>query len=580
MPTARVEPTTFAQLNETTFVTHNGRDSTLQAVLDHVDQGNDIQTVHVMRTATVGATLVQIPDDAPATLEEAATRKDGKEWMKAYDTEVSALQANDTWEVVPASSMPKSKRKLRWKIVFKIKMDATRTRIEKYKARVCVKGFTQRPGQDYSETYAPVTSYDTVRIALSVAASRGWLVETADVKNAFVQAELHDEIYMELLPGMVTTNAAGDDVVLCLRKSLYGLKQAATEWNHTLDAWMRNNGFNASIKDPCLYVHAQRALHVLTYVDDLLIMGAESETVEWFKRKLTATFASTLGGHIKQYLGMVVKYDTTSRAITLTQQGYLAEVLMRFGYAECRVVKTPEQPSSHLSADDDAPRGDLARYQSIVGSLMYGALLTRPDLSHAVGQLARFAANPTKEHEAAAERVLRYLSGTARLCLTLTTGELTLRGYADADFAGDPDSAKSTTGYIFKLGAATIAWSSKLQGVTANSTTCAEYIALNSAGMHGLYLLAIMRDLGVEIDGPLLLFEDNKPTIATASGTQTGKSLRHLRVAFHWLKEQVAEATIKLEYISTTLQVADLFTKALPAETFLRLSCVALGAVT
>ena len=275
-------------------------------------------TGHVASTCITGS-------NEPTTVADAFARPDGDKWRAALDAEVESLQANSTWTLVLRDNVPKSARILKTKVVFKIKHQADGT-IERYKARVVVKGFLQRPGLDYSEVFSPVVHFDTVRVLLSLAASFNLDVQHMDFQTAFLNSEIKEELYMEVPDGVPNTDAQGRQLVCKLNKSIYGLKQAPRCWNELLNDWMLQQGFARTDADPCLYVRAvgdniAKAMLVTVWVDDLIIVTGDAEALVELKTALTTKFKMKDLGKIAFCLGMEIKREPGK--LTLHQSKYI-----------------------------------------------------------------------------------------------------------------------------------------------------------------------------------------------------------------------------------------------------------------
>jgi hypothetical protein len=249
-------------------------------------------------------------------------------------------------------------------------------------------------------------------------------------------------------------------------------------------------------------------------------------------------------------------------------------VLERFRMQDCKPVFTPQVPGSNLTKDPPPPADgvvveddddvDPVRYRELVGSLMYAATCTRPDIAAAVGRLARYMSNPAKHHWVAAKHVLRYLKGTTNLGLTFTRGTAPpiLLGYTDADLASDKDTRRSTTAYVFTLGGAAVSWASKLQDTIATSTAEAEYMAACAATQEAVHLRLLLREIGMP-QQCTVIFEDNQPCIHIASNPVTSERSKHIDVRYLYVREKVHRGEVMLRYLPTGDMVADSLTKNL-----------------
>ncbi|WVZ90573.1 hypothetical protein U9M48_036864 [Paspalum notatum var. saurae] len=387
--------------------------------------------------------LVAIGDDL-ASVEEA---KASKEWRMAMLEEIGSIEENKTWSLV---DLLRGHRAIGLKWVFKLKRDE-HGEIVKHKVRLVAKGYVKRQGIDFEEVFAPVARMESVRVALAVAAHYGWSVHHMDVKSAFLNGELAEEVYVAQPPGF--TAAGHEGKVLRLHKALYCLRQAPRAWNAKLDASLHELGFTKNKCEHGLYMRGAAASRLLVgvYVDDLLIMGEQPMEIEAFKVETKKLFKMSDLGPLSYYLGIEVKQGR--RGIELHQSAYAIKLLDKASMGRCNACTTPMEVRPKLSKNGTSPVVDATLYRSLIGSLRY-LLHTRPELLFVVGYLSRFMAEPRMEHMAAMKQVLRYIKGTADYGLFYTNGgdKLELVGYSDSDMAGDVDDRKSTTGVIFFLG--------------------------------------------------------------------------------------------------------------------------------
>ena len=393
-----------------------------------------------------------------------------------------------------------------------------------------------------------------------------------DVNTAFLNADVEEEIYMRQLEGFEVRGPNGEELVCKLKKSIYGLKQASRNWYHTIDHWMKQYGFQASEADPCVYVKRedQEVIVVIIFVDDLIITGSCERIVQDFKAAISKRFSMKDLGALKWILGVEIKRDRSRRRIEMTQKAYINQMLERFGLAECKSVGAPaEGVLTRISAEEGGRPDKL--YMSMVGSLLYAAMITRPDITYAVQALGRHLQASGEEHIIAAKRVLRYLQGTKDLGLIYEpkgdgTEQPSIFGYSDADWGGDRDTRRSTTGYLFMIEEAggAVSWGSKLQPTVALSSAEAEYMAACAAVQEAIHLRLLLRDLGFEQKEPTVIFEDNQGCIALSDNPVFHKRTKHIDIRYHFIRERVASGEVELKYVATEHQLADLLTKGLP----------------
>ena len=421
------------------------------------------------------------------TVVEALTGADACKWEQAMKEEMSSLMENKTWAY---EQLPARRKAIRCKWVFKIKVKADGS-LDKYKARLVAKGYSQKEGIDYKETYAPVAKLTSVRSLLGVAAMHNLEIHQMDVKTAFLNGDLEEEMFMEQPEGFKDRGTQGK--VCKLVKSLYGQKQAPRQWNKKLHEALIAIEFQQFHSDPCLYVRASEdAIVVLgVYVDDFIIVASSMQILAEIKGLLSTKFQMEDIGELKSFLGMSIRRDRENKLLWLSQEKYCADILKRFNMQDCKSGSTPMEKNS----DDTLEEQKVFNipYQNAVGSLMYLMVCTRPDLSFAVCKVSQKNKSPTNQDWQAVKRIFRYLQGTQHYELCYNgRSEANLYGYNDADFAGDPSDRKSTSGYVFILAGGAISWSSKKQASVATSTLEAEYIALAAAAKEALWLFLLL----------------------------------------------------------------------------------------
>ncbi|XP_022751424.1 uncharacterized protein LOC111300070 [Durio zibethinus] len=380
---------------------------------------------------------------------------------------------------------------VRW--IFKTKLNADGS-INKLKARLVAKGYSQQLGVDFSERFAPVARLDTIRLLLALVTQQSWKIYQLDVKSAFLNGYLEEEIYIEQLDGFVAKGHEGK--VYLLKKALYGLKQAPRVWNSRIDDNLLKLGFKKSFSEATLYIkvfNSNDLLIVSLYVDDLLVTGSKSALMKDFKLQMQEIFEMTDMREMSYFLGMEIHQD--QQGIFICQRKYANEILNKFGMENCKPVNTPLAQNEKLIKEDGANKVDGSIYRNLVGCLLY-LTATSPDIMYAVNLLSRFIQNPSELHFKAAKRVLRYVKGTSELGIWFKKNESSrLVGFTDSDWAGSHKDMKSTSGYVFFIGLNVFSWNSKKQGTVAQSTAEAEYIAAAAAVNQAIWLRKILMDL-------------------------------------------------------------------------------------
>ena len=504
----------------------------------------------------------------PLTYEQAMQSEQATEWRAAMDDELRSLAANNTWTM---ATPPPGVKPIASKWVYKLKTDS-RGNIDRFKARLVAKGFTQRAGIDYTEVYAPVSKPATLRTLLATVAAQDLELHQLDIKTAFLNGELEEDIWLQQPPGY----QEGDGTLAChLHKSLYGLKQASRSWHLRLHEELTTYGFTASTADPGLYTYSGKSgpTYLLVYVDDILIAAPDLAAVKTIKSKLSASFDAHDLGPAEFFLGMSITRDRPNKALKLAQPLLTTEILSDYGMLDCAPKSTPLSSTAKVTGDGELLAAEMP-YRQLVGSLLYLSVCTRPDIAHAVGALSKYLAAPTTDHWLMAKRVLRYLAGTTSTGINFT-GTSSITGYCDADYAGDLDTRRSTTAYVFTLNGGAISWNSRRQPTVAASTTEAEYMAAAAAVKEGLWLRTLLADMSLS-HANITIMADNQSAIKLLKNPISSQRSKHIDVAYHFARERVMRHEICFKYISTDKMIADALTKAVP-ETKLALCRTGMG---
>jgi hypothetical protein len=501
----------------------------------------------------------------PKSLAEARSRSDWHCWKEAMDREISTLEKAGTWDTVPR---PTGKNIVGSKWVFRVKRKADGS-VDKYKARLVARGFTQIYGVDYFTTYSPVAKLTSFRTLLAIAARYDWDIESFDFNGAYLNGELEDneEIYMQSPPGY----DSDAHTVKYLRKSLYGLKQAGRRWYDTLARALTDLGFVISSADPgVFYTRVDEHLLVLAvHVDDCILTGSSPDLIAQYKTKLNACYALTDLGPIHWLLGIKITRDRMARTISLSQSSYIDALVSRFSLADAKPQRTPMVPNvvygkkDSPSSPDEAARMKRTPYREAIGSLMYAAVATRPDIAFAVSHLSQFLDNPGVAHWEAVKRVIRYLATTKSFELTYGGERHDLEGYTDADGATQ-DHRRAISGYAFLLDGGAISWGSKKQELITLSTAEAEFVAATHAAKEAIWLQRFLHELLPNPLPPTPLFCDNQAALRLATNDNYHARTKHIDVRYHFIRYAAASGSIALYYCPTEDMVADLLTKSLP----------------
>jgi hypothetical protein len=460
--------------------------------------------------------MTYLVDKDPFTYKEAMSTQDAPQWKEAIKSEIDSIMQNHT-------------------------------------------------GLDFFDTYSPVTRITSIRTLLAIAAIHNLEIHQMDVKTAFLNGELEEEIYMEQPEGFI---APGKEKKVCrLVKSLYGLKQAPKQWHEKFDNVMLSNGFKINECDKCVYIKVTKSGYAIVclYVDDMLIFGSNNDIIKATKNMLRSQFDMKDMGIADVILG--IKITRTSEGIALSQSHYIEKVLERFKTHYTGVAKTPEDLNLHLTKNAGASISQV-EYARVIGSLMYVTNCTRPDMAHAVNVLSRYTSNPGRDHWKAITRVLNYLNYTSSYGLHYTRYPPVLEGYTDANWISDTKNSKATSGYVFTLGGAAVSWKSSKQTCIARSTMESEFIALDKAGEEAEWLRNFLEDIPMwEQPVPAICIHcDSQSAIGRAlSSMYNGKS-RHIRRRHKTVRQLLSNGIISIEYIRSAENLADPFTKGLARE--------------
>jgi len=456
----------------------------------------------------------------------------------------------------------------KWVLRRKFNVDGTVARL---KARLVIKGYRQVYGIDYTETFASVVRFTTVKFLLAQAAVRGLEVDHLDVDTAFLNPHLKEEVYMEIPEYFwrVEKQRTQSTCYLRLHKSLYGLKQAPYEWYTEVDQYLASIGFTKSKADPNLYIRG--SVYLLLFVDDNLIIGLRPE-IEEVKAQFRSKWKCKDLGPVTQFIGLQI--ERQAKILKIHQSVYITKLLERFGLAKCNSRKLPFDSGVTLT-DDPEPFTDqnlIKLYQQITGCLIYLANRTRPDISWNVTQLARFMSCPGESHLRASKEVLRYLAGTQThgTVFDCNHPSVALLAYSDASY-GTAYDGKSYTGWLVQYCGSSVSWTSTVQRCTAQSTMESELIAASEISKE----LAWFEKLWQEVVGAQqipTLYCDNQPTLDIIQNPKNHPKTKHIKIRYFYVQDDmVRTGRLKIEHIASENQLADILTKQLPYERFQRL---------
>ncbi|KID83774.1 reverse transcriptase family protein [Metarhizium guizhouense ARSEF 977] len=498
----------------------------------------------------------------------------GPEFKEAIRKELHDLLQRGTWRLVERDEARGVPLPLKWVFTYKFDQDGY---LQRCKARVCVRGDLQDDDGGL-ETYAATLAAKTFRVIMATAARFDLDVRQFDVSNAFLYSDLKTDqpVYVQLPKGYVELGflqpGETSTMIAKLEKALYGLRESPLLWYNELSQALRNAGIDHTDEEPCVFTDGK--ILVLVYVDDILILSPsrEKESVDKLVKYLKNRY-SLREEEFKWYLGIRVIRDRPSRKICLCQDAYIDKIARKFKLCDSklRVPSIPITTTPLVKYDGQASKEEIKVYQERVGSLMYIAVMTRPDIARAATQLARFLTNPSPEHLAAADQCIRYLYTTKFLAIVydgMHAGEALVIA-SDASFADDAETRRSSQGYVMTLFNGPVVWKAGLQDTVTTSTTEAEILSLERTAKESYALDRLLRDISLDL-GPLKIYCDNLQSIrlVVEENQRITTKLRHVDIQNMWLKQEFKKGRFLVEYLQTDQMPADGLTKALSRSKF------------
>ncbi|KAK8526380.1 hypothetical protein V6N12_020852 [Hibiscus sabdariffa] len=475
--------------------------------------------------------------------------------------ELNQFDRSNVWTLV---DRPHDKSTIGTKWVFRNKLDESGN-IVRNKARLVAQGYTQEEGIDFDETYAPVARMEAIRMLLAFACHHEFKLFQMDVKSAFLNGFINEEVYVEQPPGFEDPKFPNH--VFKLSKALYGLKQAPRAWYERLSNFLVEKGFNKGNVDTTLFIKndGKDILVVQIYVDDIIFDSTNELLCQDFAKLMQGEFEMSMMGELSFFLGLQIKQRKDG--IFINQAKYIKEKLKKFGMENVKPQATPMSSSIKLDKDEEGKCVDSKLYRSMIGSLLY-LTASRPDIMFSVCLCARFQANPKESHLKAVKRIFRYLLDTPSLGLWYPRDStFDLHAYSDVDYGGCKIDRKSTSGTCQFLGNMLISWFSKKQNSVALSTTEAEYISAGSCCAQVLWMKQQLFDYGIDV-GTIPIKCDNTSAICLTKNPIHHSRTKHIEIRHHFIRDHVSKDDIVLEYVDTLHQLADIFTKPLDKERF------------
>ena len=519
--------------------------------------------------------------DEPSTFEEAWNSdisEDRNGWREAITKEFNDMTKREVWTKVKKSKIPKERRLIGAKWVFKKKRNGV------YRARLVALGYSQIPGIDFSENFAPVVNDVTFRILMIMIVVLRLDAISVDVETAFLHGILEEEIYMKCPPGMNNKKAYShedieEDDCLKLTKSIYGLVQAARQWWKKFTMEMKRFGFKTNAIDPCLLFRENHngICIIALYVDDSIVAGHKSaidQTIEEMK----SVFSIKVQGTLDDYLGCDIKFDENRNKIWIGQPSIVDGLEKRFGkYLPTKTYKTPSTPGwlAVKPGDDDNKLGEIEQreYRGGVGMLLHLVKHSRPDIANATREMSKLMDCATEGQMKELSRVIKFVIDTKWKGLSISPNFNSeniwnLKGYSDSDYCADKETRRSVTGFIIYLLGVPVSWKSKGQRGVTLSTTEAEYVALSEAVREIKFITQVLESMNLQVGYPITVHVDNIGAIFLANNKTTSDRTKHVDIRHHFVREYIEDGTVKIVFVMSSQNDADIFTKNLPGEAY------------
>lgn len=535
--------------------------------------------------------LMSTLSETDPTFKEAMEGPERDLWIKAIFAEIKENLDRGSFEFVTTEQALHG-HLIDAKWVLKEKFTST-GELEKRKARICARGFTQRKGIDYTETAASTARAVHWRMLMALAASLGWHILQIDFIAAYLNGKLKEVIFMkqfpmlkeyfDVYPDMKEKLKYFPESVIRLLNPLYGLKQAGAAWQERVREILAKRGFHPLVTDDAIYLNPDTGDVIASYVDDFLLFGPNKERLQEIARDIAKDVAIKDLGAADWFLGVRIIRSADDGDVRLDQQQYIEKSLMIMGLDELKPEPTPFVKDHMKFAERYnglAEKEDIFEFASTVGRYNFSSCISRPDTAFATSTWARFMSNPSPKQQQSIKRLSRYLRGTSNLSIRYRKldsnhphykyNALGLHGAVDSSFADDLTTGGSTTGYVFFMAGAPIAWSSKLQSVVTRCTSEAEYVALGAAAAEAAGIRNFLEELGVMPPGPITILEDNTGARKWAEETAMSRKKRHIRVEYHYIRQEVRDNKVKVEYVESKQNPADGLTKPLDHTDFAR----------
>ena len=498
----------------------------------------------------------------PLTYQQAMKSKYKDIWVNAMNAEFKGLELSGTFN---DDEMPADRKAVSSRWVYKWKTDSL-GHVTKAKARLVARGYSQVQGVDYLDTFAPTPSMTSIRMLAAFACEHDRPLWHLDVEQAYVQSHLDERIFLRLPHGC----GKSSNKVTGLSRCLYGLKQSSRSWSKLLTLALKKLGFERCPSDPCifrLFRGKDIKMIVGVHVDDMILVSSEKDS-RWLQEKLCDFFPVKHLGKLSWYMGCSFERDAREGTLKISQKNFASALVERFGIT--KESDTPASPSVELLPRSENEPQTTEPYREAVGSLMWLANTTRPDLAQAVGAVARHSHDPSDTHWKAVRRVLEYVKMTVGFGLTFVRGSgKHLSAFADSSYAPRGTDCRSISGGVVMYGKTAIAWFSRTQKCVTLSSTESEYVSLSDTVRETLFARGVLNFIQPNsADQPIKIWEDNAGAIQLAENPLSSGRSKHIDVRYHHIREHCVDGIVSLNYLSTEEQPGDMLTKPLPMLAF------------
>jgi hypothetical protein len=504
--------------------------------------------------------------DPPQTWKQLQQHPMKSFFLDACKVEIDQLSKSDTWTEIPRPPSPYRPLPLKWVWTYKFDQDG---RLIKCKARIVVRGDLQTK-DSINSTYAATLAAKSFRAAIAIAAHHDLEIKQYDVVGAFLNAKITAEnpVICEMPDGFHNENHC-----VRLNRALYGLRDSPLLWYEEFSRSLREIGLIASREEPCLFFNQDRKILVLFYVDDILLLfhkDVEKKATDLWA-KIMDKYEIQQQGDVEWFLGIRVIRDRERRSIVLVHDTYMEKMYKKFELEDGSFPKTPLPSEELIKNSGEATKQEIKAFQERVGSVLYTAIMLRPDVAFSISKLSHFLTNPSDQHIKAVERVIMYLYRTRWDAIQYgdyNGPDLTIAG--DASFADDPETRRSSHGYIAMLYGGPIFWKAARQSTVTTSTTKAELLALEHTTKEAMALKRFFDELALDLGELWTVWCDNQQTIRLVVGKneRITTRLRHVDIQNMWLRQEYAKGLFQVKYLETSIMPADGLTKSLTQQQF------------